>query len=437
MFAIVLAAASAIEPPLPMVFLLPEDVLDASGVRIEAQKPMPGMKLIEADTARPSLWHAPTATRQTGDTVTIWYQRPDNGEADYADRRVLCIGELRAGVWSLPALHPEAPPWGGPNNICMRRSPHEPTWGGFNVFQLADTAHGLAMLYWDQPEKGLAGGMLATSADGRVWEKIPGEAVFTEHNDAFTLLRQGEECLLYQTKLEDWPDKPYPDNLDKKRRVQSLRVSKDLRSWTPQEVFLRPDEQDRPEAEFYLMKAFPYGRAYAALLMKYFGDPKRPKEHSAILEYELIVSPDARTWQRPFRDTDLGFWTYADPFTLNGRWHFPVGREGGMETVAYEPHRLVAVVAATEGTFSTKPLDLPETPLTLNADARDGWIEIQPLDIHGQPISDLPPAHIEGVNGTCLPIAWNGRSSTELGVGRCRLGFRLNNARVFAVGFAS
>jgi len=260
------------------------------------------------------------------------------------------------------------------------------------------------MLYWDQPaETGQAGAMLATSKDnGVTWEKDPVGAVFTEHNDAFTLLRTDDGHTLYQTMLEDWPDKPFQDNLPKKKRVQSIRHSKDLRTWTPQEVLLRPDKDDVPETEFYLMKAFPYGQGYAGLVMKYFGDPKMPDKHSAILKNELILSRNGKTWQRPFRDFDIGFWCYSHPFPVNDRMHFVIWKDNAMETVSYLPSRMFAAVFDGEGEFTTPPMEIATNRFLLNADTSHGWLEIEMLDSRG-----IGVKRIEGADDAEILLEWN------------------------------
>lgn len=419
---------------LPMVFLSPGDAADADGIALEPVVPEPGMTLIPADPAIPKLWYAPVAAYPENGSILLWYQRVNSAEPDYSDQRTLCLGELRDGIWTMPALGDAPAPWGGPNNVCMRRSPFQPTWGGFNVFQIARENGAFRMLYWDQPAaEGLAGAMLASSADGRTWAKDDGGAVFTEHNDAFTLIQQGGEYLLYQTMLEDWPDKPYPDNLDKKKRVQTLRTSKDLRTWSGQELLLRPDDKDAPETEFYLMKAFPYGGRFLGLLMKYYGDPNLPNRHSAILKNELLVSADARHWERPHRETDLGFWSYADPFMQQGKLHFAIWKDGGMETVAYSPNRLVAVHAPQEGAFTTPAFSWPARGVALDADALHGRIDAELLTAEGRPEEKARPVRIEHVEGTHLALDWFG-GREAIGAGApCRVRFRLRNARVFAL----
>ncbi len=143
-------------PEFSMPVLLPEDLVDAQGIRLEAQtpEPEPGMVLFEKNPDRPSLWYAPVASRTQDDgTVQFWYQRVEKSAEDYSDQRTLCLGEIRDGKWTLPKLHPDPPAWGGPNNVCMRRSPYKPTWGGFNVFQIVEAEGALQMLYWDQPSR--------------------------------------------------------------------------------------------------------------------------------------------------------------------------------------------------------------------------------------------------------------------------------------------
>lgn len=426
-----LMAASAEPFPVLLAF---EPLHDAQGISLVAQRPRDGVVLMRKEAEHPKLWYAPVASRTAKDVVEVWYQRVNTGETEFADQRTLCLGELRADGWVLPALQDAPPAWGGPNNVCMRRSPHKPTWGGFNVFQIVEADGRLRMLYWDQPSSGEAGAMLADSTDGRSWTREDSErAVFTEHNDAFSLLRVGGEYLLYQTALEDWPDKPYQDNLDKKRRVQSLRVSRDLRSWTPQEIFLRPDGEDRPETEFYLMKAFRYGRGYLGLVMKYFGDPKAPGKHSAILEYELIASDDARTWRRPFRSTNLGFWSYADPFLYQGRLHFAVWDNDAMRTVMYEPNRMVAVHAEDSGEFTVGPLPWSGASLAIDADASGGWIEATVVNADGTRADSYPVARIEGRSSSAFQLGW----ATPSGSPDLRVRFRLHHADLYALTIAA
>ena len=416
---------------LPLVFVTPDSAQSANNVRIQPQLPEPGQTLI-FNNHQPDLWCAPAAAIPEGDAIRIWYQRVCKSEKEYSDQRTLCVGELRGDQWSLPAFDSTTPAWGGPNNVVMRRSPHKPTWGGFNVFQLLRVGEFYRMLYWDQPElPAEAGAMVAESKDGVTWEKRSG-TVFTEHNDAYTLIHKDDEYILYQTALEPWPDKPYPDNIDKFKRVLCVRTSPDLLTWTPQEIFFRPDKDDAPETEFYLLKVFSYGGKYAGLIMKYYGDPKLPNKHSGILKYELIVSDDARTWQRPFRDTDLGFWSYADPFTIGDKMHFVIWKDGGMNTISYRQSGLTAVVAEGEGSFVTTPFALPASGLTLNADARDGWIEVQLADESGAPL-DSVRARIGNENSTRLPISLSEETVKKFAGKPCTLRITMDRAKLFAI----
>jgi len=422
--------------PLPPTFLFPEDIEDGEGVRIEAQGPESFHDLIPKDETRPNLRYAPVATEGTKQGVRIWYLRVDPDERNYADQRALCLGILKYGAWTLPSLAPDAPAWGGPNNVVMRRSPHKSTWAGFNVFQIVRRRGPYRMLYWDQPKEGDAGAMLASSVDGVAWTKDPRGTVFTEPNDAFTLLLKGTSYLLYQTALEPWPDKPYPGNLRDKQRVQSIRTSRDLVEWSPQRIFLRPDESDEPHTEFYLMKPFSYARGYAGLLTKYCADPTRSNRQSATCRTELIVSRDARDWARPYRETDLGFWTYADPFLADGKLQFAYfdDRAGAMKLAQYAPGALTAVVAGQqEGGFVTKPFTVPPADLAIHADARNGWIDVEILDSQKAALAGFGPCRVANAKGTELILEWEGFYSSQLPLTQCRLRFRMQNAKLYAV----
>ena len=248
--------------------------------------------------------------------------------------------------------------------------------------------------------------------------------MFTEHNDAFTLLKRNGKFLLYQTMLEPWPDKPYPDNLDNFKRVLAIRHSDDLHSWTPQEVFLRPDAQDPPETEFYLMKAFPYDPGYLGIIMKYFGDPAMPNKHSAILKHELITSLDGVHWERPWRETDLGFWPYADPVEHQGKTKFVIWKDNGMNTVAYGKHRLVGAVAEEPGSFEIPDFMLGVKGLILNVDARGGSVQVEVLRdgavVGTGLVQDLDGLEVPMPLGTVQP-------------GPCSLRVALRHARLFQI----
>ena len=421
---------AAFAKPVLIDFVSPDALVDPRGVSLTAQLPEPGLSLLAKDSQRPKLWYAPVGAESMRSGARIWYQRVNTAEAQFSDQRTLCLGEINEGVWNLCALNPEPPAWGGVNNVCMRRSLFKPTWGGFNAFQIAGSGRHYKMLYWDQPaETGLAGAMLATSKDGKVWKKDPCGTVFTEHNDAFTLLEHKHEYLVYQTALEDWPDKPYLDNIAQKRRVITLRRSKDLRRWSSQEALLRPDAEDKRETEFYLMKAFPYGNGFAGLIMKYYADPALPGKHSAILQNELIVSADAVHWERPFRATDVGFWTFVDPVLLQDRLHFVIWKDGGMNTVTYAPHRMTAVCAGNEeGAFTTHPFRYTGGAIALNADTRNGWIVAELLAESGKQVLSLIAERIENTDGAFIPVTFK----KVVKPGKYRLRFRMQQAKLYA-----
>jgi hypothetical protein len=418
----------------PLVFLEPADIEQAQGVQIELRMPASKTTLIAADPERPSLWYVPVATHSVDDTTYIWYQRVEKELEDYSDQRTLCLGMLHEGQWAVPSLREEPAPWGGPNNIVMRRSPHEPTWGGFNVFQILPHDGPYHMVYWDQPAEGEAGAMHAVSPDGLHWTKEPPGTLFTEHNDAFTIIKAGDEFLMYQTLLEEWPDKPFADNLPGRRRVQALRTSKDLIHWSEQEVILAPDEKDKARTEFYYMRPFHYFGRYAALLMKYYADPLKPEKHSALTEIELIFSSDGRNWRRPFRKTNLGFWTMAEPFRDNNRrLCFAAGEGGGMIVHKYARTHLTGVSAKEEGSFVTPVIDLSEVDLVMDADARDGSIRVELLAVDGEPVPGFWPTAYEDTFDESIVLHWENFTSSTLPMIQCRLRITLENATLYAI----
>lgn len=418
----------------PLVFLEPTDIEQADNVEIRLRQPEQKRTLIPADSERPSLWYAPVAVRAVDERTFVWYQRIERDLPEFADRRTLCLGMILGDRWVTPELHRQPPPWGGFNNIVMRRSPHEPTWGGFNVFQIVMHAGNYHMVYWDQPAEGEAGALHAVSPDGVHWTTDPPEPLFTERNDAFTIVRGDGEFLMFQTALVDWPDKPFEDNLPGRRRVQSLRTSPDLINWTDQEIILTPDDDDKPHTEFYYMRPFQYFGRYAALLMKYYADPDRPGRHSALTETELIVSDDGRAWRRPFRKTNLGFWTASEPYVDESQHLCFVAGEGSAMVVhKYRQMHMTAITTATEGEFVTPVIDLTEADLVMDAHAPNGSIEVELLDSEGEPVPGLWPTFYEAFSEDSIVLMWEHFSTGTLPLTECRLRISLNNATLYAI----
>ena len=179
-------------------------------------------------------------------------------------------------------------------------------------------------------------------------------------------------------------------------------------SWSEQEVILQPDEQDEPTTEFYLLKVFRYADRYAGLLMKYYADPNQPSRHSAIIRTEFVLSQDGLAWQRPYRDTDLGVWTYADPFESRRR---PGTRGARRRCLTLFPMRrdgFACCGTEGQGSFCTLPFVMPADDLVLSADCRQGTVAVELQDENGVCIEgfEADGCRFADADGSDLPLRW-------------------------------
>ena len=71
--------------------------------------------------------------------------------------------------------------------------------------------------------------------------------------------------------------------------------------------------------------------------------------------------------------------------------------------------------------------------MALDADAREGTIDVEVLDAGKRPLGGLFPCRISGVNGRRILLEWSGFGSSELPAREIRLRFTLRNATVFAL----
>jgi hypothetical protein len=242
---------------------------------------------------------------------------------------------------------------------------------------------------------------------------------------------------MYQTRLQDWPDKPFPDNLPTSRRVISLRRSDDLRNWTPQQDMLAPDDQDAPDAEFYVMKAFWHAHRYAAVLLKYYRDPAYPNRHSGVYRRELLLSRDGECWTRPYRTEDFCTHIYAEPFEYEGSLCF-IGHSQHAKEMTLFRFRLDGLAscsAAGEGSFWSKPFAAPKDDLVLNADCSSGSLSVGVLDENGFEIEGFGSdrCRFENTSHVGLPLLWGEKRLSNLVDRNIHLHFTLNHARVYSL----
>ena len=146
----------------------------------------------------------------------------------------------------------------------------------------------------------------------------------------------------------------------------------------------------------------------------------------------MIVSPDALEWLRPFRETNLRFWSYADPFLDRGMLCF-AGYSYSVheDRLAYHGrHRLTGVTAGEDGSFVTPPFLLPEGGLAIDADTSDGWIEAELLNERGEALEGSPTARVTGTEGQRIPLE---PENVPDDLNRCRIRFRMGHSTLYAV----
>jgi hypothetical protein len=401
--------AQAVPELTEVAFLRYADFTEVDNVVLNAQVPESSMILYE-NTPESSVWYTPMATRTTSEGVhQIWYLRFDYDEAkkNRVDQRTLALGEIRNNQWSLVEVQATAPCWGGVNNVVLERDSSDEA-DTFSPHQIVtDPSGGLLNLYWSKPPGGNPGVLRATaSSSGTQWTKVAG-VVASEALDTFTVARDGNGYRMYQTALKA-ASKPYPDNFPGQKRVITLRYSNDASAWTSQNIsapMLQPDPGIEDAAtEFYAFKAFRYGSGYGGLLWKYYADPAMPNEHSSTYKYELVTSADGITWERPFRDTETGLFSYADPINYAGRFSFVAQYQRNMVLRGWVAGRMVAA-QGDGGTLRTKAFYFPPNGIDVNADTSNGgWIDVTACDQDGNSIVGWSPVRIQNDNGTKLPL---------------------------------
>ncbi len=169
--------------------------------------------------------------------------------------------------------------------------------------------------------------------------------------------------------------------------------------------------------------------------MVYYADPHRPNRHSALLRTELVFSEDGRHWERPFRNSDLGAWTYADPFEHSGHLCMVIHHQGSLCLLRTRPDGLACCGTEGEGSFCSRLFAVPNQPLGLNADCRGGTIRAEMLDEKGRTIPGYEASRcvFSDPDQPGLPLLWQGRSPRDLAGQAAHLRFYVRRAWVYSV----
>ena len=244
--------------------------------------------------------------------------------------------------------------------------------------------------------------------------------------------------------------------------------SRDFISWNTPELILSLDDQDLPHVEFHTAPVFYYEGYYFSLLQILDRGTG-----GGVIDIELMISRDGIQWNRPFRNTfvlprsDHGdfdggsIFTNATPVILDDEIRFYYGAYSGGATSADDRGHKSGIGLATIprdrfagirplplsdqdtldgplrniGQTTLKPIDLTRySDITLNADASEGGIRVEVLDISGRRIRGWSAEDAVEVKGDCLAhrIQWRNMGVEEL-KGSHMIRIHLNNATAYAI----
>lgn len=245
------------------------------------------------------------------------------------------------------------------------------------------------------------------------------------------------------------------------RRVQAWAESEDWRHWRHEQVVLRTDERDRPDANIQYLFVLYYGHYYIGVLTMH--------DERGHFEQQFAFSQDGLTWSRPWRGNFLGLGppgafdsgmvlAPTDPILAETQMLFYYG---GFDTVHHAPMTRpwsAAIGRAVlrrdgfaswdsdpgrSGTVVTQPVTTTGHALWINADAGVGRVRVEVLDDEGHVIPGFEGRHCQPLTEDtarfrhCLaPIQWRPDAYLAGLAGHpIRLRFQLENARLFAFRF--
>jgi hypothetical protein len=244
--------------------------------------------------------------------------------------------------------------------------------------------------------------------------------------------------------------------------------SDDYEHWSSPELVLAPDFEDGLNVQFY----GPAYSCYPGAEYSHFMFPPAYHLREGMLQTQVAVSRDNRTWLRPTRETfiPLGiensfdqFWVTVSPgFLPAGKDQYalyyrslnvphsralqrfaPKNRTllDGMGRVVFKRDRIVGIEAGSEGGgFWTRPLLFEGRRLVLNVEPTGPGARLE-VQLVGTGMDRTPGYTFE----ECIPLTedqldtpvrWKGRTEVGEWAGkRVRLGFRMRSMRLYSLQF--
>lgn len=253
--------------------------------------------------------------------------------------------------------------------------------------------------------------------------------------------------------------------------------SKDMVNWSDPALLLTPDDEDSADVEFHTTPVFFYKDRYFCLNQVLRREGDRDKAN-LMIDIELMVSRDGLSWDRPYRRDPLiprgkpgafdagSMFTNANPIVHGNEIRFyyggypgtavgggksgpdsdpygvtgvgmasiPLDRFAGIRPVARSDQRSLGGVLENRGQVTLRAVDLTGVRrLTLNADARDGWIKVELLDPRGYRVRGFTQEESREIRGDSFAhaVAWRGASSLPPGPHLLRI--HLYKSAVFGV----
>ena len=247
------------------------------------------------------------------------------------------------------------------------------------------------------------------------------------------------------------------------KRSRGYAESRDFFNWTDSYLMLHTDDKDLPKDQIYGMIVFRYESLYMGLLRMYHVGT------SYKVDIQIASSRNGKHWDRMFRKPiiptgeTLGGWDWgnnspstAPPFRVGDElWIYYSGRKNTHSDAGQNPKlgerewqtaiglatiRLDGFVSvdggASEGSLTTKPLQLKGQSLYVNADAAGGQLTAEVIDAAtGDVIGAFTKAGCNAVTGGSVKqkVSWSGAANLSSVRNRpVRLRFNLKNAKLYA-----